>query len=181
MTTSIRIALCLGVALATSACSTKPRNFSATVTPLAATSLAAQSESQVFSTCNGLVRSGHKGNFASAAATSVAGGAGAIGGGIAAFGASSTMAGAGAAVSVAVPVVGLVAAFGMNRMIRSGRERSYKRHMSTCMQELGYDVIDWTRVAKKQTATATMRPAPATEPAIIEPAPAEPAIVATAG
>lgn len=157
-------ALCLVAALSASACSTKPRNFSAMVTPVATSQIAAQSEADVFSTCNGLVRNGHKGNFASAAASGAAGGA-AMFGGAAAVAASGTVGigatTAGAVMSAAIPFVGLAAGFGVNRMIRSGRERKYKRVMTSCMQELGYDVVDWTKIPKKQPATAILRPAPA--------------------
>jgi hypothetical protein len=61
----------------------------------------------------------------------------------------------------AIPIVGFASAFGVSRAIRSGRERSYKKHMGQCLGEFGYSVVDWTRVKKKQPATAMLQvPAP---------------------
>ena len=152
------ILFCLVAALATSACSTKPRKFSASVQP-STTVVAGQNEGLVFSTCDSLVRKGHKGNFVAAAATGatgvVAGTAGGIGVAVTSLGGSS-LSSAGAAVSVAMPVVGLAAAFGVNRAIRAGRERKYKRTMGMCMAELGYDVLDWSKTPKKQISTASL-------------------------
>jgi hypothetical protein len=68
-----------------------------------------------------------------------------------------------------MPVIGIAAAFGVNRMIRSGRERSYRKHMTTCLGELGYEVVDWTRMKKKQPGTATLVEAEQAE--LAEPAP----------
>jgi hypothetical protein len=164
------IATCLVAALACTACSTKPRTFSATVKP-AGTLAASQGEGEAYATCNQLVRKGHKGNFASAAATGAAGTAGVAGGAGLAFAGlgGSSWGAAGATATAAMPIIGIAAAFGMNRMIRSGREKSYRKHMSTCLGELGYDVVDWTRMKKKQPGTATL--AAPTEPAPTEPAP----------
>ena len=171
MNANQRLLTCLAAALASSACSTKPRTFSAMVQPLAPQLAEGPSEAQRFTTCDELIRKGYKTDFASAAATGAAGGAGAVGGGVAAFAASSTLAGAGQAVAVAMPVIGIAAAFGMNRMIRSGRERKYKRTMSACMTEFGYEVTDWTRAAKRQPGTATRQPVAAD--AAVQPSPPE--------
>ncbi len=171
MKTATSTVVLLVVALSASACSTKPRSFSATVTPVATSQIAAQPETDVFVTCNTLVRKGHKGNFAAAAASGGAAGL-AMFGGAAAVAASGTVGigvtTGGAVLSAAVPVVGLLAGFGVNRMIRSGRERKYKRIMSDCMQEMGYEVTDWTRAPKKQPGSATLRQ-PAVD-AVITPA-----------
>lgn len=153
------ILLCLIAALAISACSTKPRKFSASVQP-SATVVAGQNEGLAFSTCDSLVRKGHKGNFASAAASGAAGGA-ALVGSAAVVAASGTVGMTGAtttgyALSAAVPVLGIAAAFGVNRAIRAGRERKYKRTMGMCMAELGYDVLDWSKTPKKQISTASL-------------------------
>lgn len=178
MKTATSTAVLLAVALSANACSTKPRSFSATVTPVEARQIAAQPEADVFATCNMLVRKGHKGNFAAAAASSGAAGL-AMFGGAAAVAASGTVGigvtTGGAVLSAAVPVVGLLAGFGVNRMIRSGRERKYKRVMGDCMQELGYEVTDWTRAPKKQPGSATLRQ-PAVDTVVtpaIETAPAQ--------
>lgn len=153
-----KIAICIAAALAGSACSTKPRTFSATVRP-AATVAANQNEAVAFATCDQLVRKGHKGNFASAAASGGAAGV-AVVGSAAAVAASGTVGigatTAGYAMTAAIPFVGLAAGFGVNRLIRSGREKSYRKHMTACFAELGYDVVDWTRMKKKQPGTATL-------------------------
>lgn len=158
--------VCMAAALATTACSTKPRTFSASVRP-SATVAATQDESLTFSTCDKLVRKGHKGNFtsvaASGAAGAVAGTAGGMGIAMSSLGGSSLTAGVEAA-SVAMPVIGLAAAFGVNRAIRAGRERKYKRAMGACMEEFGYSVIDWRRMRKKQPGSAVLIPQDAAGP-----------------
>lgn len=58
--------------------------------------------------------------------------------------------------TAAIPFVGLAAGFGVNRLIRSGKERKYKRVMTECMGELGYEVVDWARAPKRQPGTATL-------------------------
>lgn len=168
MTHRFQLGACLAAALACSACSTKPRTFSATVKPAAASLAVNQGEAQSFGTCDQLVRKGHKGNFtsvaASGAAGAVAGAAGGIGVSASAIGGSSFST-ALTAGSVAMPVIGVAAAFGVNRMIRSGRERKYRKNMGLCLSELGYDVVDWTRMKKKQPGTATLAaPAPPAKP-----------------
>jgi hypothetical protein len=157
MKTYSRIAICLASVLASTACSNKPRTFSATVRP-ASTFAASQGEGNAYATCDQLVRKGHKGNFASAAATGAAGTAGVAGGAGLAFTSlgGSSWGAAGATATAAMPIIGFAAAFGMNRMIRSGREKSYRKHMSSCLGELGYEVVDWTRMKKKQPGTATL-------------------------
>jgi hypothetical protein len=159
MTRQSTIALCLIAALATSACSTKPRKFSATVAPLSASSLVQSgSETDAFSTCDSLVRKGHKGNFAAAAGTGAAGALGGFGGvALSTTATYGSWSAAGATALAAIPIVGFASAFGVNRLIRSGREKSYKKHMDTCLIEFGYSVIDWTRVKKKQSATAMLQ------------------------
>lgn len=174
MTHRFQLATCLVAALACSACSTKPRTFSATVKPAAASLAVNQDEAQSFATCDQLVRKGHTSNFASAAASGAAGGA-AMFGGAAAVAASGTVGigatGAGYAMTAAIPFIGLAAGFGMNRMIRSGREKKYRKNMGLCLSELGYDVVDWTRMKKKQPGTATLAPPAPAEPINPEPVP----------
>lgn len=165
MNRTIRIAICLVAAGAASGCSTKPRQFSAQVRPLvAAPALAAtppRSEGAVFATCDDFVRSGRTSEFASAAASTGAASA-AVLGSAAAVAASGTVGigatTAGYALTAAIPFVGIAAGIGMNRMIRRGREKGYRKHMTTCMGELGYEVADWTRAAKKQRGTASLVP-----------------------
>ncbi len=64
-------------------------------------------------------------------------------------------------------------------MIRSGKERKYKRVMTDCMGEFGYEVIDWTKAPKKQQGTAIRREAPI-NPAVTPAAePAAPEVTST--
>lgn len=158
----INTAMCLAIALSAAGCSTRPRTFSATVTPVDSTVPLAQSEILAFTNCDSQVRQGRKNGFTTAAVTGAATTVGLYGGaGIATSGiAGGSLSAAGATAAAAVPIIGIAAAFGMNRLIRSGRERKYKRTMTTCMNELGYKVIDWTKVPKKQPATATLAPSP---------------------
>lgn len=163
---TIKLTATLGlvaVALSASACSTKPRQFSAQVRPVAGTPLAATSgprEGVAYTSCDAMVRKGRKSGFASAAAMSGAGAVGAVGGmGVAFTGlGGGTLASAGATAAAAIPVLGIVAAFGMNRAIRGGRERGYRKHMTACMDEMGYQVVDWSRAPKKEHGTASLSP-----------------------
>lgn len=153
----IKLATCLAAALASSGCSTRPRQFSASVMPVGAAPLAEGRAAADFTTCDRLVRGGHRSGFAAAAATGAVGGAAALGGAVA-VGTSGVIGGsmsaAGAAAAAAMPIFGIAAAFGVNRMIRSGKERKYKRVMADCLHEYGYDVTDWTRTHKKESGTA---------------------------
>lgn len=169
MNPKTRIAICLAVVLSVPACSTRPRAFSASVQPVAATAPDGQSENTAFATCNDLVRKGHKGNFTAAAASGAAAGAAMLGttAAVAPAMVSIGSSSAGAGLAAAIPFVGIAAGFGVNRLIRSGRERSYKRNMGLCLHEFGYEVVDWTRMKKKQPAVATLRsppPAPTVNP-----------------
>ena len=152
---------CLIAALAASACSTTPRRFSATVIPVPAPeSGSAQSETDAFATCDTLVRTGHRGNFAAAAASGAGGALGGFGGAVLSTSITyGSLSAAGATAMAAIPVLGVAGAIGVNRLIRGKRERSYKKHMDSCLAEFGFSVVDWTRMKKKQPATATLRPA----------------------
>lgn len=169
MNQSIRIAACLAAALASSACSTKPRQFSAAVRPIDPALAQQRGETADFATCDKMVRGGRSNGFAAAAATGAFGSAAALGGAVV-VGTSGLVGGgmgaAGAAAAAAMPVIGIAAAFGMNRLIRSGKERKYKRLMGVCMHEFGYEVAEWAKAPKKQQGTATLALAaqPASEP-----------------
>lgn len=176
------IAACLAAALLSSACSTKPRQFSASVRQADPARSTIGSEVSDFATCDRLVRGGRSSGFAAAAATGVAGGAAALGGAVA-IGTSGWVGGsissAGAAAAAAMPVFGIAAAFGVNRMIRSGKERKYRRLMGDCLNEFGYEVTDWTKAPRKQKGSATLVPEvapPAGQPAGGSIASAEPTV-----
>ena len=138
-------------ALVLSGCSTRPREFSAA---LAAPIAERETYRQTFADCRAMVRAGHSRDFKATAATALATGAGTVGSAMAMVGAGVVgpfTAGAGAvAATAALPVVGVLAGFGVSRAIRSGKERKYKRAMGTCLDEYGYTVASWDTVGKKQ-------------------------------
>ena len=104
------------VTVLASGCSTKPRNFSAIVINPVSDRTIFEAD---YRTCQTLVRSGHTGEFKAAAASALATGVGTVG---ATLGAASLGAvgitGATAAASMAIPVVGVLAGFGVSRAIR---------------------------------------------------------------
>lgn len=176
-----KIAACLAAALAMSACSTKPRNFSAEVRPIGTGGAQASNEAADFATCDVLVRKGHKSGFLAAAATGAAGGVGVATGVATGFAVGGSFSAMGATAAAAVPIFGIAAAFGVNRMIRSGKERKYKRVMTDCMSEFGYEVTDWTKAPKKRPGTAIRREAPVNTAATPELDPAAPSTEAAIG
>lgn len=176
MNRNFSIALCLTAAFAAAGCSTKPRQFSAQVRPVAETAEFAstnRSETDAYDTCDQMVRHGRTNGFASAAASTGAASV-AVLGSTAAVAASGTVGigatTAGYAMTAAIPFVGIAAGIGMNRLIRKGREKGYRKHMTACMGEMGYEVADWTRAPKKQRGTASLAPASerVAPPAVVE-------------
>ncbi|MEE1878181.1 hypothetical protein [Altererythrobacter litoralis] len=146
------------MATALAGCSTKPRNFAASVSTPVPDRVAFE---QDYRTCAALVKSGHSSGFKTAA-TSTAIGAGAVGAGasVAALGAGGTYSSFGAAgaaagtVLAAATVVTGLAGFGITRAIRGGKERKFKRNMSACLSEYGYEVADWEKLKKRDDAAA---------------------------
>lgn len=148
------------MATALAGCSTKPRNFAASVSTPVPDRVAFE---QDYRTCAALVKSGHKSGFRTAAAASAVS-AGAVGAGVgtgmavASAGGTSTGfsgmgAGLGTAFAAATVVAGL-AGFGITRAIRGGKERKFKRNMSACLSEYGYEVADWEKLKKRDDAAA---------------------------
>lgn len=146
------------LATALSACSTRPRNFAASVSTPVADRVAFEQDYRV---CESLVRGGRKSGFRNVAGGAAAG-AGAAGAGVSAFAASTggtasgwggVGAGLGTAAAAATLVVG-VAGFGLTRLIRGGRERSFKDRMESCLSEYGYEVADWEKLKKREDAAA---------------------------
>jgi hypothetical protein len=136
-----------------SACSTRPRNFTA---ELAAPVTDRATFENDFRTCQTMVRQGRKSGFKDAAAMGLATGLGAVGGGaaLASAGLVGVNIGTGAvsAMTYAVPFIGVFAGFGVSRAIRSGREGKVKRAMDSCLNEYGYGVSRWSPVKKKEDA-----------------------------
>lgn len=152
----------VGLAVVTalvSGCSTRPRNFAANL------SAPVESRSEfetTYRTCLTMVQSGQKSGFKNAA-VKIGAGAGVVGAGLAVGGAASAGAvgtgwagigaGAGTALAAATVFVG-AAGFGMTRLIRGGRERKFKRNMSSCLGEFGYTVESWDKLKRKQDAAS---------------------------
>jgi len=148
----------LMMAAAISGCSTRPRNFAAQVAVPPAEMASFEGD---YRTCNALVAQGRRTGFKEAAVTVGASGVGALAGVGVAFGTAGAVAGsapfaglaaAGTIASMAVPGLGLLAGFGVSRMIRGGKERKFKRAMAACLDEYGYTVDDWERIDRRSDA-----------------------------
>lgn len=153
-------------ALLLGACSSRPRQFVATVNPPAADEAAYQRD---FATCDALARKGYKSDFKALALSTAGGTAVGFGVGVAATSIAATSAitaggiggiGTGLAAGVtagtgALLIVGLPVGFGISRAIRGGREKRLKRSLSACLGEYGYTVADWSRVKKPKKITST--------------------------
>jgi len=174
-TTARNVLAAATLATALSACSTRPRNFAAEVSTPVTDRVAFESD---YRTCQSLVKAGHNNGFKTAATTTaISAGAVGAGAGVAAMGAGGTYSSFGAAgaaagtVLAAATVVAGVAGFGLTRAIRGGKERKFKRNMTTCLDEYGYTVADWEKLKKREdTAAAAARfvtistPSEASEP-----------------
>ncbi|WP_341712211.1 hypothetical protein [Erythrobacter sp.] len=136
-------------------CSTRPRNFSANVSAPVADRMAFEND---YRTCEKLVRAGHSSNFKGAAATIATTGVATVGAGAAivstGLGGVNVATGAASASLAAVPVIGVLAGFGVSRAIRGGKERAYKRTMGDCLAEYGYPVGTWTKLKKRDDPAA---------------------------
>lgn len=167
MNISRMMASLCALALVVGGCSSRPRQFIATLNPPAADETAYQRD---FATCDTLARRGYKSGFKSAALSTVGGtavgvAAGFGAAGIAAASTSATAGGIGGALNAAVlpGAVGaaaffaviLPAGFGISRAIRGGREKRLKKNISSCLSEYGYTVAEWTRVKKIRKVAST--------------------------
>lgn len=134
-------------------CSTRPRNFAPQIAMPDSGTASFEGD---YRTCAALVAQGRDSDFKSAAATFGAAGAGALGGAAVSVASVSAVgfSGAGMIASAAIPGIGLIAGFGMSRMIRSGKERKFKRRMEACLGEYGYSVADWTRIDRRDDAAS---------------------------
>ncbi len=145
------------VALVIGGCSSRPRQFIATVNPPAADEASYQRD---FATCDTLARKGYKSGFKAAALSAAGGAAGAVGGSIVVGSGAVALGSAGftgslAAATVAFPILGLAAGLGVSRAIRGGREKRLKKTISSCLTEYGYTVAEWTRVKKPKKVAST--------------------------
>lgn len=148
----VRASAVVTTALLLSSCSSRPREFVATptVVPADAAKFAADHEA-----CRTLVAQGVRSGFGSRLASGGAGVATGVGVTAAAVGgaASSSALGAAAAVSAAtvmLPVVGIMAAWGMAKARKSKKEGDVKKAMSLCLSEQGYQVGGWEFAEKRK-------------------------------
>ncbi len=138
--------LCLGL----QACSSRPREFEPRLSP-PPTSQA--DFTAAYATCQQLLVAGKLDSSGRAASAAVGAGAGA---GTAAVGSAAAAAAGGygglalaSATIVLLPFAVLGGAWGMARAKRAKKERAIKTALAGCLQERGYQVTEWTRVAKK--------------------------------
>lgn len=141
-----RILTAAAILLLVAGCSTRPREFRATLAPTVA-SPPERFDADMLR-CQVLVRKGVKKGFAGSAAQLALG----TGGGILAGGAAGT---AGTTLSSTISigastmfVVGPLVGFGISRAIRSGREKKYRSRLETCLGEYGYQVAGWEKQKK---------------------------------
>lgn len=153
MHTSRLICAATIAAVMLSGCSTRPRNFSA---ELAAPVPDRAAFANDYRTCQQLVAAGHRSDFKVKAVAATAGTAGALGTGAILAPATMTIGAGGgagmAAAAVAMPVVGVLAAFGISRAIRGGKEKKQRQAMSDCLAEYGYTVDGWNKLGKREDA-----------------------------
>ena len=137
-------------ALATGACSSRPREFSPTLAAAPADSAKFDAD---YLTCRTLVADGQRSGFGSRVASGGAGVAAGAGVGVAmAGGTYGTVAGAAAAAGatlVLMPVAGVLGAWGIAKASKNRKEREVKSALGLCLSELGYTVSDW-KADKKQ-------------------------------
>lgn len=147
------ISALLAAGMLVSGCSTRPRNFTASLSAPVADRTMFEND---FRRCQALVRQGHRSNFKGAAATALVTGVSTLGTGVAMAGTGmvglTTSGGAAAAASAAMPVVGILVGFGISRAIRSGKERRFKRAMDSCLGEYGYRVEHWAKIHRRDDA-----------------------------
>jgi hypothetical protein len=142
------------LAVTVSGCSSRPRQFTATLSPPASDETQYE---QDLAKCTMLVRNGVGSNFKSAVAQSVGGTAAGFAAGVGVASVTNA-AGGGFATTIglagySIPFFGIASGFGISRAIRSGREKKLKSRMSACLDEYGYKVETWVVQKKKKPNT----------------------------
>lgn len=142
--------------LALGACSSRPREF---VPNLQAPPADLAKYEIDYLKCQALVAQGQRSNFGARIASGGAGIATGLGVGAATMaGASSSMVGAIAAAStamVAMPVVGIAAAWGVAKARKKKKEREVQEATALCLSEQGYQVAGG-ELARKRRKSAEM-------------------------
>jgi hypothetical protein len=136
-------------------CSSRPRAFDP---QLAAAPADATAYDRTVDACRTLVAQGHRSGFGAMLASGGAGVATTAGVTTAAVGAGAVGpfmgATAAAAATAALPVIGMLGAWGFAKVRKSKKERAIKQAMGLCLAEQGYEVSGWA-VAQKRSAKAT--------------------------
>lgn len=150
-----RLIVAAAAALALTACSSRPRNFTPTLAAVPADQRALDT---AVAECGQLLADGKlnsEGRLASGAAGAAAGGATLAAGAAAASSAGlyGGMAVASATI-VAIPFVALAGAWGMSKIKRKKKEKAIQLAMSGCLAERGYTVAGWTEAKKKKKVAA---------------------------
>lgn len=146
-----KVTICALVACLTlEACSSRPREF----TPALGASPPNQAQfDAAYANCQQLLVAGKldsSGRTGSAGAGAAAGGATAVAGGAtaAAIGGYAGLA-AVAATVVLLPFAVVGGAWGVSKMKRAKKERAIKAALEGCLAERGFQVVGWSRSAKK--------------------------------
>jgi len=142
----------LAASILVTGCSTRPRNFAASVSTPVADHTAFESD---YRTCDTLVKNGRKTGFRDAAITGLATGGATVGAGalaVASGGGVNIATGAVSTSFAAMPFVGILAGFGVSRAIRGGKEKKLKLAMADCLAEYGYSVNGWTKLKRREDA-----------------------------
>jgi hypothetical protein len=134
-------------------CASRPRSFAPV---LAAAPVDAGAYEQVLANCQEIAaqNGGRRSGRLASAGAGIAGGAGAAAVGTAAtagtYSSYGAAAAAGGAVIVAVPIIGLAAAWGLSRINRGNKERRINQAAQDCLATQGYAVTSWERVRDRQ-------------------------------
>jgi hypothetical protein len=148
-----RLIVAATAALALTACSSKPRPFTPTLSAVPADQRAFDA---AIAECGQLLADGKlnsNGRLASGAAGAAAGGATLAAGAAAASSAGlyGGMAVASATI-VAIPFVALAGAWGMSKIKRKKKEKAIQLAMGGCLAERGYTVSGWAKTARIKPA-----------------------------
>ena len=160
------VMIAVGTAVALSGCSSRPREFTPTLSPMAADQAAFDKD---YAECGRLLVEGKldsSGRAASAGAGAATGAGVAVAGGALA---SSTIPAAGAALASAtvilLPFAVIGGAWGMARMKRAKKEKAIKTAMGGCLAERGYQVTSWVKADNKADIKAQAKAAPSSSAA----------------
>ena len=147
------VTIAVGIAVTLGGCSSRPREFTPTLNPVATDQAAFDKD---YAECGHLLVEGKLDSSGRAAS---AGFGAATGAGVAVAGgalAGSTIPAAGVALAsatvVLLPFAVIGGAWGMARMKRARKEKAIKTAMAGCLAERGYQVTNWVKADNKPGA-----------------------------